>query len=128
MFSDGVVAVLITVLVIDLRPPARPTYAAFAQEWPQWQSYGVSFLFIAIVWTNHHYLMRYSTEANPRLVWFNFAHLLSMSMLPLSTSWMATSKLAPQPVSFYAAVFFAVNLTYIALIWELIEANPAADA
>jgi uncharacterized membrane protein len=80
----------------------------------------VSYLFIAIVWTNHHYLMRYATEATPRLLWFNFAHLFSMSLLPLSTAWMAVSRLAPQPVAFYAAVFFLVNATYIGLIWELI--------
>jgi Endosomal/lysosomal potassium channel TMEM175 len=53
----------------------------------------VSYLFIAIVWTNHHYLMRYATEATPRLLWFNFAHLFSMSLLPLSTAWMAVSKI-----------------------------------
>ena len=54
-------------------------------------------------------------------MWFNFAHLFSVSLLPLSTAWMAVSKLAPQPVAFYAAVFFFVNVTYICLIWELIE-------
>ena len=84
----------------------------------------MSYLFIAIVWTNHHYLMRYATEATPRLMWFNFAHLFSVSLLPLSTAWMAVSKLAPQPVAFYAAVFFLVNATYICLIWELIDRNP----
>jgi uncharacterized membrane protein len=124
-FSDGVFAVLITVLVLDLRPPAVPTYAALLELWPRWLSYAVSYVFIAIVWANHHYLMRYAREAAPRLLWFNFAHLFSMSLLPLSTAWMATSELAPQPVSFYAAVFFLVNVTYVGLIWEL---NPAADA
>ena len=81
----------------------------------------MSYLFIAIVWANHHYLMRYASEATPRLLWFNFAHLFSMSLLPLSTAWMAVSELAPQPVAFYAAVFFLVNATYICLIWELID-------
>jgi uncharacterized membrane protein len=123
-FSDGVFAVLITVLVLDLRPPEFPTFGALLRLWPTWLSYAVSYLFIAIVWTNHHYLMRYATEANLRLVWFNFAHLFSMSLLPLSTSWMAKSELAPQPVAFYAAVFFLVNATYICLIWELIGGVP----
>src|SRR4029077_19378393 len=59
------------------------------------------------------------------LLWFNFAHLFSMSLLPLSTAWMAVSRLAPQPVCFYAAVFFLVNVTYVALIWELIDRRPA---
>src|SRR5262245_13667078 len=121
MFSDGVFAVLITVLVLDLHPPELPTFKALISLWPTWLSYAVSYLFIAIVWTNHHYLMRYATEATPRLLWFNFAHLFSMSLLPLSTAWMAVSRLAPQPVAFYAAVFFLVNATYIGLIWELME-------
>jgi uncharacterized membrane protein len=120
-FSDGVFAVLITVLVLDLRPPELPTFDALLLLWPTWLSYAVSYLFIAIVWTNHHYLMRHATEATPRLLWFNFAHLFSMSLLPFSTAWMAVSKLAPQPVAFYAAVFFLVNATYLCLISELID-------
>ena len=124
-FSDGVFAVLITVLALELRPPELPTFEALLLLWPTWLSYAVSYLFIAIVWTNHHYLMRYAGEATPRLLWFNFAHLFSMSLLPLSTAWMAVNKLAPQPVAFYAAVFFLVNATYICLIWELIDRAPA---
>jgi uncharacterized membrane protein len=87
----------------------------------------VSYVFIAIVWANHHHLMRYATEATPRLLWFNFGHLLSGSVLPLSSAWMAVSKLAPQPVAFYAMVFFLVNTTYIFLIEELIARYPADD-
>jgi uncharacterized membrane protein len=121
LFSDAVFAVLITVLVLDLRPPALPTFAALLSLWPTWLSYAVSYLFIAIVWANHHHLMHYASEATPRLMWFNFSHLFSVSLLPLSTAWMAVSKLAPQPVAFYAAVFFLVNTTYISLIWELFE-------
>lgn len=100
MFSDGVFAVFITVLVLDLRPPATPTFNALLLLWPTWLSYSVRHLFIAIVWTNHHYLFRYPLEANSRLLWFNFAHLFSMSLLPLSIAWMAVSELAPQPVAF----------------------------
>jgi uncharacterized membrane protein len=81
-FSDGVFAVLITVLVLDLRPPEAPTFAALFALWPARLSYAVSYIFIAIVWVNHHYLMRYAGEATPRLLWFNFAHLFSMSLLP----------------------------------------------
>jgi uncharacterized membrane protein len=124
LFSDGVFAVLITVLVLELHPPEEPTYHAMFLLWHQWLSYGVSYLFIAIVWMNHHYLMRYAKEATPRLLWFNFAHLFSISLLPLSTEWMAVSGLAPEPVSFYAAVFFLVNATYVALIRELVDRAP----
>lgn len=120
LFSDGIFAVLITVLVLELRPPEEPTFAAFLSLWHAWLSYAVSYLFIAIVWANHHHLMRHAREATPRLMWFNFGHLFAASLLPLSTAWMAISGLAPQPVSFYAAVFLLVNATYILLIWELV--------
>jgi uncharacterized membrane protein len=125
-FSDGVFAVLITVLVLELRPPEAPTFEALLALWHTWLSYAVSYLFIAIVWVNHHYLFRYADETTHRLLWFNFAHLFAMSLLPLSTAWMAVSKLAPQPVAFYASVFFLVNATYIALIWELVGHAHAA--
>jgi len=126
-FSDGVFAVLITVLVLDLRPPELPTFRALLLLWPRWLSYAVSYLFIAIVWTNHHHLLRHARDATPRLMWFNFAHLFSVSLLPLSTAWMAVSELAPQPVAFYAAVFFLVNATYIFLILELIDRAPVDE-
>jgi uncharacterized membrane protein len=90
-FSDGVFAVLITVLVLELRPPEHETFVSLATLWPTGLSYAVSYLFIAIVWVNHHHVMRYATEAAPRVIWFNFAHLFSVSLLPLSTAWMAVS-------------------------------------
>jgi uncharacterized membrane protein len=76
-FSDGVFAVLITVLVLELRPPKEPTFEALLAHWHTGLSYAVSYLFIAIVWVNHHYLMRYAEHATPHLLWFNFAHLFS---------------------------------------------------
>jgi len=126
-FSDAVFAVLITVLVLDLRPPELPTFKALLALWPTWLSYAVSYLFIAIVWANHHHLMRYATEVTPSLMWVNFAHLFSVSLLPLSTAWMAVSELAPQPVAFYAAVFFLVNATYIGLIFQLLDRASIED-
>src|SRR3569832_837284 len=80
-FSDGVFAVLITVLVLELRPPEQATFDALLARWPTGLSYAVSYLFIAIVWANHHYLLRYATETAPRLLWFNFARLFSISLL-----------------------------------------------
>src|SRR5690242_10664207 len=66
-FSDGVFAVLITVLVLELRPPEKPTLEALLALWPTWLSYAVSYVFIAIVWANHHHLLRYATEVTARL-------------------------------------------------------------
>jgi uncharacterized membrane protein len=115
-------------MVLELRPPEAPTYEALLLLWPTWLSYAVSYVFIAIVWANHHHLLRYATTATPRLMWVNFAHLFSVSLLPLATAWMAVSELSPQPVSFYAAVFFLVNATYILLIGELVHRSPVEHA
>src|SRR5258708_3943975 len=94
-FSARAFAVLITVLVLEPHPPEHPTIEALLGHWPSLLSYAVSYLFIAIVWANHHYLLHHPTEATPRLMWFNFAHLFSVSLLPLSTAWMAVSRLSP---------------------------------
>src|SRR5436309_13113612 len=95
-FSDAIFAVLITVLVLGLHPPERPTFEALRELWPTWLSCAGSSWFIAMVWANHHFLLRSATEATPRLMWFNFAYLFSVSLLPLATAWMAVRKLASQ--------------------------------
>jgi uncharacterized membrane protein len=126
-FSDAVFAVLITVLVLEVRPPQFPTFQALLHVWPTWLSYAISYLFIAIVWINHHHLLRSTSAVTLHLTWFNFAHLFSVSLLPLSTAWVAASELAPQPVAFYAAVSFSVNATYILLLWNLIGSGAIPD-
>jgi uncharacterized membrane protein len=86
-FSDGVFAVIITIMVLDLRPPSGATLAALLPLWPAALSYAVSYLFIAIVWVNHHHLLRFAEHATPRLIWVNFAHLFMVSLVPFSTAW-----------------------------------------
>jgi uncharacterized membrane protein len=76
-FSDGVFAVIITIMVLDLKPPAEPTLKALLPLWPTALSYAVSYLFIAIIWVNHHHLFKLTHEATPQLIWWNFAHLWS---------------------------------------------------
>lgn len=117
-FSDGVFAVLITILVLELKPPKSYTFNALLPEWPTGLSYVVSYVFIAIVWVNHHHLFGYAQVATPRLVWSNFAHLFSVSLIPITTEWIADSRLAAAPVVLYASVFVLVNITYLALCQE----------
>jgi uncharacterized membrane protein len=126
LFSDGVFAVLITVLVLELKPPEVATFSALLPLWPTGLSYAVSYLFIAIVWVNHHHLFGYAEIVTPRLVWFNFLHLFSVSLIPFTTEWIAGSRLAPAPVALYAAVFVIVNATYLALCWEVVD-RPAHE-
>jgi uncharacterized membrane protein len=93
-----VFAIIMTILVLELRPPESPTFAAFLSLWPTALSYAVSYLFLAIVWVNHHHVARYAEAATPRLIWGNFAHLFTVSLIPFSIAWIATSHLAAVPV------------------------------
>jgi uncharacterized membrane protein len=125
-FSDGVFAVIITVLVLELKPPSAHSFGALLPLWPTGLSYVISYLFIAIVWVNHHYLFSHAEVTTPRLVWSNFAHLFSVSLIPFTTEWIADTRLAAAPVALYAMVFVLVNITYIALCFEVID-RPAHE-
>jgi uncharacterized membrane protein len=119
-FSDAVFAVIITIMVLELNPPVEATLAALPPLWPTALSYAVSYLFIAIVWVNHHHLLRFAEHATARLIWVNFAHLFMVSLVPFSTAWVADTRLAAVPVSVYAAVFVLVNLAYCGFVWEVL--------
>ena len=120
-FSDGVFAIIITIMILELKRPAAPTFDALFAEWPTWVSYIVSYAFIAIVWIQHHFLLRYATVATLRLMWTNFAHLFSASLVPFLTDWMADTRMASVPVMCYAFAFLLVNITYLSLIWQTIS-------
>jgi uncharacterized membrane protein len=113
-FSDAVFAVIITIMVLDLEPPGEATLTALLPLWPTALSYAVSYLFIAIIWVNHHHLIGFTHEATPQLIWWNFAHLFMISLVPAATAWMAESRLAAAPVFIYALVFVFVEIAYIA--------------
>jgi uncharacterized membrane protein len=119
-FSDGVFAVIITIMVQDLKPPPHPSFAALLPLWPTGLSYAVSYLFVAIVWVNHHHLLRFAYHATPGLIWWNFAHLFAISLVPVSTAWVAVTRFAAVPVAVYAAVFVMVNSAYVAFVWEVL--------
>jgi uncharacterized membrane protein len=112
-FSDAVFAVIITIMVLELKPPEYPTFKALLPLWPTALSYAVSYQFIAIVWLNHHHLLRFTDYPTPRLIWINFAHLFMVSLVPFSTAWVARTRLAAVPVFTYAAVFVLVELAYL---------------
>jgi uncharacterized membrane protein len=112
-FSDGVFAVVITIMVLDLKPPEHPTFAAPLPLWPTALSYAVSYLFIAIVWTNHHHLLRFTDESTAGLIWINFSHLFVVSLVPFATARVASTRLAVVPVFVYAAVFVLVESVYL---------------
>jgi uncharacterized membrane protein len=111
-FSDAVIAVVITLMVLELKAPESPEWSALWPLWPTAVSYAVSYLFIAIVWVNHHHLLQFVRHPTPRLIWVNFAHLFAVSLVPFSTAWIAQTHLAAVPVAIYAGVFVFVNLAY----------------
>ncbi|HXO96263.1 MAG TPA: TMEM175 family protein [Chthoniobacterales bacterium] len=99
----------------------NPSFAALAMLWPTALSYAVSYLFIAIIWVNHHYLLRLAEGTTPQLIWWNFAHLFLVSLIPFSTAWIATSRMAAVPVFVYAAIFVLVNIAYLAFECEALS-------
>jgi len=120
-FSDAVFAVIITIMVLELKPPEYPTFAGLRPLWPTALSYLVSYYFIAIVWLNHHHLLRFFPHSTPRLIWINFVHLFMVSLVPFSTAWVADTQFAKAPVFVYAAIFVLVNVAYIPFEWHALS-------
>src|SRR5262252_999264 len=111
-YSDAVFAVIVTIMVLELKAPEEPAFSALWPLWPTFISYAVSYLFIAIIWINHHYLMRFVGVPTLRLIWINFLHLFMVSLLPFATAWVARTRLARSPVAFYAGLFVCVDAAY----------------
>jgi uncharacterized membrane protein len=111
-FSDGIFAVALTVLVLELKAPDQSAFSALWPLWPTGISYAVSFVFIAIIWINHHHLMRFVGLPTLRLIWMNFIHLFMVSLLPFATAWVARTRLASSPVAFYAGLFVCIDIAY----------------
>src|SRR5262245_61847249 len=111
-YSDAVFAVITTVMVLELRAPDQPAFSALWGLWPTAISYAVSYLFIAIIWINHHYLMRFVGPPTLGLIWINFVHLFLISFLPFATAWIARTSLASSPLAFYAGLFVCIDVAY----------------
>jgi uncharacterized membrane protein len=111
-YSDAVFAVIVTIMVLELKAPDEAAFSALWPLWPTAISYAVSYLFIAIIWINHHYLMRLVGPPSLRLIWINFAHLFLVSLVPFATAWVAGTKLASPAVAFYAGLFVCIDIAY----------------
>jgi uncharacterized membrane protein len=111
-YSDAVFAVIVTIMVLELKPPDKPVFSALWPLWPTAVSYAMSFLFIAIIWINHHHLWRFVGPPTLGLIWINFVHLFMVSLLPFATAWIARTRLASSPVVFYAGLFVCIDVAY----------------
>ncbi len=120
-YSDAVFAVIVTIMVLQLKPPKSAHIPELLTLWPTVISYVVSYVFIAIIWINHHYLTRFIKDPSLGLVWANFIHLLLVSLLPFTTAWMAQTKLASGPVMVYAGLFVCTDGVYNVLEHHILQ-------
>jgi len=124
-YSDAVFAVIVTIMVLELKAPDEPAFSALWPLWPTAISYVVSYLFIAIIWINHHYLMRLVGPPTLGLIWINFVHLFMVSLLPFATAWVARTRLSSPAVAFYAGLFVCLDIAYNIFEREVFRAQPS---
>jgi uncharacterized membrane protein len=137
-FSDAVMAVIITLLAFELRPPESASWAAVAHRTPAFAVYILSFLFIAIYWNNHHHLLRATTVISAGVMWANMALLLCLSLIPVTAEWIRDAYELPRntpdevvarladievSVAFFGVVGLAAAVAYTVLQRSIIRAN-----
>jgi len=112
-FSDGVIAILITIMVLELHVPASHAPAALVGLWPVLLSYLLSFLVIAIYWVNHHGLFHRCREVNNAVLWTNMAFLFCISLIPFATAYMGENRFTPFSTALYAASLLLAGVSYV---------------
>ena len=120
-FSDGVIAILITIMVLEFKVPEQPTIAALCAMAPKLLSYLLSFVFIGIYWNNHHHMLQAVHKVNGGILWANLHLLFWLSLVPFVTAWMGSSGWAPFPVACYGVVLLAAGAAYAILSLLLIR-------
>jgi uncharacterized membrane protein len=111
-FSDGVVAILITILVLELKIPHGDGFDALAPMGPVFLAYVLSFVFIGIYWNNHHHLLHMVTQVNGNILWANLHLMFWLSLVPFATGWMGENHFAPLPTAAYGVVLLGSGLAF----------------
>jgi uncharacterized membrane protein len=119
-FSDGVIAIIITIMVLELRPPHGAELGALRPLIPKVMSYALSFVFLGIYWNNHHHLLQTAVRVGGRVLWANLHLLFWLSLIPFATAWMGENEFASSPVALYGAVLLLAAVAYYILTRELI--------
>ena len=114
-FSDGVIAIIITIMVLDLKVPHGADWAALRALAPNLVSYVLSFVYLAIYWNNHHHLLHTVTRVDGLILWANSHLLFWLSLIPAATSWMGANFLAPLPTAIYGAILLMPAIAYYLL-------------
>jgi uncharacterized membrane protein len=119
-FSDGVIAIIITVMVLELRTPHEATVVALRPLIPVFLSYVLSYVFLGIYWSNHHHLLHAISHVDGRILWANLHLLFWLSLIPFVTAWMGENYFAAWPVALYGVVLLLAAIAYFILTRALI--------
>jgi uncharacterized membrane protein len=125
--SDGIFAIIITIMVLELRPPSSPNWRGLLATWPDFLSYLVSFTFVATFWVNHRHIIRRLPALRERVVWMNIGLLFLISLIPVFTAYIGRSGLAAFPMALYAGVLAVCGAAF-AVLRTLIAAEIADPA
>ena len=119
-FSDGVIAILITIMVLELTVPHGTDFTALRELIPVFLSYVLSFIFLGIYWNNHHHLFQVTKQVNGNVLWANLHLLFWLSLIPFTTAWMGENNFAQLPIALYGVVLWMSGLAYYILAQTLI--------
>jgi uncharacterized membrane protein len=122
-FSDGVLAIIITIMVLELKVPHDQTLHALGALWPVFSSYVLSFIYIGIYWNNHHHLMAAADEVSGSILWANLHLLFWLSLLPFTTAWMGENHFGQWPTMFYGIDLLACAIAYYILERRIVNAQ-----
>jgi uncharacterized membrane protein len=124
-FSDGVIAIIITIMVLELHVPHDASLAALRLAIPTFFGYALSFVFVGIYWNNHHHLLHAAQKVNGTTLWANLHLLFWLSLVPFVTGWMGENHFAAVPVAVYGVVLFLAAIAFTILAKALIACNGA---
>jgi uncharacterized membrane protein len=119
-FSDGVIAIIITIMVLELKVPHEANFDALRPLLPVFISYVLSFLYIGIYWNNHHHLLQAIHQVNGRVLWANLHWLFWISLFPFATAWMGENKFAALPIALYGTILLFAAIAYFILTQALL--------
>ncbi len=126
-FSDGVIAIIITIMVLELKVPQSTDLVALGELWPVFLSYVLSFVYVGIYWNNHHHLLHTVKLATGPIMWANMNLLFWLSLFPFTTGWMGENHFATMPVAIYGVVLLLAATAYTILV-RMIIAGHGADS
>lgn len=127
-FSDGVLAIVITIMVLEMKVPHGTDLAVLRPLWPVLLSYALSFLYVGIYWNNHHHLFQAAQQVKGGVLWANLHLLFWLSLLPFVTGWMGENHFAATTVSLYGAVLFMAAIAYYLLVRALLAGHGSESA